>query len=107
MGSFIAVNNREKSRDRPSSSKNPVVSDNQPLENQDLTVYYRLLEAGAVKVYSICTHGILSGPAISRINNSMFEAAVCVFQVVRSRCSESLLHLYPWYSLRSRYISHQ
>ena len=36
----------------------------------------RLLEAGAVKVYSICTHGILSGPAISRINNSMFEAVV-------------------------------
>ncbi|XP_052281381.1 ribose-phosphate pyrophosphokinase 1 isoform X2 [Dreissena polymorpha] len=36
----------------------------------------KLLEAGAVKVYSICTHGILSGPAISRINNSMFEAVV-------------------------------
>jgi len=29
-----------------------------------------------VKVYAICTHGILSGPAISRINNSMFEAVV-------------------------------
>ena len=39
-------------------------------------MYSRLLEAGAVKVYSICTHGILSGPAISRINNSMFEAVV-------------------------------
>ncbi|KAL4230197.1 Ribose-phosphate pyrophosphokinase 2 [Mactra antiquata] len=36
----------------------------------------KLLEAGAVKVYAICTHGILSGPAISRINNSMFEAVV-------------------------------
>lgn len=36
----------------------------------------KLLEAGAVKVYAICTHGILSGPAISRINNSLFEAVV-------------------------------
>ena len=34
----------------------------------------RLLEAGACKVYAICTHGIFSGPAVSRINNSMFEA---------------------------------
>lgn len=36
----------------------------------------KLLEAGAIKVYSICTHGILSGPAVSRINNSLFEAVV-------------------------------
>ena len=36
----------------------------------------RLLEAGAQKVYAICTHGILSGPAVSRINNSMFECVV-------------------------------
>ncbi|XP_052795165.1 ribose-phosphate pyrophosphokinase 1-like [Mya arenaria] len=36
----------------------------------------KLLEAGAVKVFAICTHGILSGPAISRINNSMFETFV-------------------------------
>ncbi|BFZ24257.1 hypothetical protein BsWGS_27295 [Bradybaena similaris] len=36
----------------------------------------KLLEAGAMKVYAICTHGIFSGPAISRINNSMFEAVV-------------------------------
>ncbi|CAH1778388.1 unnamed protein product [Owenia fusiformis] len=36
----------------------------------------KLLEAGAVKVYAICTHGILSGPAVSRINNSMFECVV-------------------------------
>lgn len=37
---------------------------------------HRLLEAGATKVYAICTHGILSGPACSRINSSMFEAVV-------------------------------
>ncbi|CAG5122091.1 unnamed protein product [Candidula unifasciata] len=36
----------------------------------------KLLEAGALKVYAICTHGIFSGPAISRINNSKFEAVV-------------------------------
>jgi len=34
------------------------------------------LSAGASKVYAICTHGIFSGPAISRINNSPFEAVV-------------------------------
>jgi len=36
----------------------------------------RLLSAGASKVYAICSHGIFSGPAISRINNSPFEAVV-------------------------------
>ena len=40
------------------------------------SVYFRLLSAGASKVYAICTHGIFSGPAISRINNSPFEAVV-------------------------------
>ncbi|XP_024942212.1 ribose-phosphate pyrophosphokinase 1 isoform X1 [Cephus cinctus] len=36
----------------------------------------KLLEAGATKVYAILTHGIFSGPAISRINNACFEAVV-------------------------------
>eukprot|EP00058_Branchiostoma_floridae_P002308 XP_002587796.1 hypothetical protein BRAFLDRAFT_115397 [Branchiostoma floridae] len=36
----------------------------------------KLLSAGALKVYSILTHGIFSGPAISRINNAAFEAVV-------------------------------
>ncbi|XP_058978845.1 ribose-phosphate pyrophosphokinase 1-like [Musca domestica] len=36
----------------------------------------RLVEAGATKVYAILTHGIFSGPAISRINNACFEAVV-------------------------------
>ncbi|PVD34715.1 hypothetical protein C0Q70_05992 [Pomacea canaliculata] len=36
----------------------------------------KLLEAGAQKVYAICTHGIFSGQALSRINDSMFEAVV-------------------------------
>jgi len=37
---------------------------------------YRLHEAGAVKVYAVCTHGILSGSAITNINNSRFECVV-------------------------------
>lgn len=36
----------------------------------------RLLAAGSTKVYAILTHGIFSGPAISRINNASFEAIV-------------------------------
>jgi len=36
----------------------------------------RLVSAGATKVYAILTHGIFSGPAISRINNACFEAVV-------------------------------
>jgi len=35
-----------------------------------------LHEAGAVKTYAICTHGILSGSAITNINNSKFECVV-------------------------------
>lgn len=38
--------------------------------------FSRLLEAGATRVYAILTHGIFSGPAISRINNACFEAVV-------------------------------
>ncbi|KAL1783434.1 ribose-phosphate pyrophosphokinase 1 [Sigmodon hispidus] len=36
----------------------------------------KLLSAGATRVYAILTHGIFSGPAISRINNIGFEAVV-------------------------------
>ena len=34
----------------------------------------RLKEAGATKIYAICTHGIFSGPAIERIEKSEMEA---------------------------------
>lgn len=37
---------------------------------------FRLIDAGAIKVYAILTHGIFSGPAISRINSAPFEAVV-------------------------------
>ncbi|XP_026066485.1 ribose-phosphate pyrophosphokinase 1-like isoform X2 [Carassius auratus] len=36
----------------------------------------KLVSAGATKVYAILTHGIFSGPAISRINSANFEAVV-------------------------------
>ena len=36
----------------------------------------KLHEAGAKKVYAICTHGIFSSNAIQKINNSNFEAVV-------------------------------
>ncbi|XP_044897914.1 ribose-phosphate pyrophosphokinase 2-like [Felis catus] len=36
----------------------------------------KLLSAGATKVYAVLTHGIFSGPAISRINNVTFKAVV-------------------------------
>lgn len=39
-------------------------------------MFNRLVSAGATKVYAILTHGIFSGPAISRINNAAFEAVV-------------------------------
>ncbi|GMT08248.1 hypothetical protein PENTCL1PPCAC_30421 [Pristionchus entomophagus] len=36
----------------------------------------KLVEAGAEKVYAFCVHGIFSGPALTRLNNSAFEAVV-------------------------------
>ena len=38
------MDNREKSRECPSSSNNPVVSDNRRSDNRDLTVYQNLKE---------------------------------------------------------------
>jgi len=36
----------------------------------------KLVEDGATKIYAILTHGIFSGEALARINNSSFEAIV-------------------------------
>lgn len=38
--------------------------------------FYRLSDAGAAKVYAILTHGIFSGPALKRIEESDLEAVV-------------------------------
>lgn len=48
-------------------------------------VSYRLTQAGAVKVYAILTHGIFSGPAISRIINACFEAVVVTNTIPQDR----------------------
>jgi len=42
----------------------------------NILIICRLLEAGALKIYAICTHGILSGAAIDNINKSNFECVV-------------------------------
>ncbi|KRX58938.1 Ribose-phosphate pyrophosphokinase 2 [Trichinella sp. T9] len=36
----------------------------------------KLVEAGAEKIFAICVHGVFSGPALSRLNDSVFEAVV-------------------------------
>ena len=41
-----------------------------------IVLWCRCKEAGATKVYGICTHGILSGNAIKRISESSVEAMV-------------------------------
>lgn len=46
---------------------------------------FRLTQAGAIKVYAILTHGIFSGPAISRIINARFEAVVVTNTIPQDR----------------------
>ena len=36
----------------------------------------KLLSAGATRVYAILTHGIFTGPAVTRMNSAGFEAVV-------------------------------
>ncbi|XP_065216198.1 ribose-phosphate pyrophosphokinase 2 isoform X3 [Planococcus citri] len=45
----------------------------------------KLTQAGAIKVYAILTHGIFSGPAISRIINACFEAVVVTNTIPQDR----------------------
>ncbi len=44
----------------------------------------RLLEASSKKVFAICTHGVLSGSAIERINNSPLEAIVVTNTILQT-----------------------
>lgn len=44
--------------------------------NYKCKLYFRLNEAGAKEVYCIFTHGILSGPAVSRLTEAKIKAVV-------------------------------
>lgn len=48
----------------------------------------KLFEAGALKVYSICTHGILSGRALDHINSSRFECVVVTNTIPQEKNTE-------------------
>ncbi len=61
----------------------------------------RLKEAGATKVYAICTHGILSGPALDRIGKSCMEAVVVtntVPQEAKTHVCEKIKVNICWFS---------
>jgi len=46
-----------------------------------------LIEAGAKEVYALCSHGVLSGPAISRINQSQLKQLVITNSLPRDSSS--------------------
>lgn len=50
-----------------------------------------LKELGAKNVYACCTHGVLSGPAFDRINDSAIEELVMLNTIALSRSSENLM----------------
>lgn len=48
----------------------------------------KLMQAGATKIYAILTHGIFSGPALSRINAACFEAVVVTNSIPQDKHME-------------------
>ena len=46
-----------------------------------------LIEAGAKEVYALCSHGVLSGPAISRINQSQLKQLIITNSLPRDNSS--------------------
>jgi ribose-phosphate pyrophosphokinase len=54
-----------------------------------------LIESGAKEVYASCTHPVLSGPAIERINNSPIKELVATnsINIPEERKSEKLVEL--------------
>ena len=44
-----------------------------------------LIELGAKEVYACCTHGVLSGPAIERIENSAIKELVMLDTIQLTR----------------------
>ena len=45
----------------------------------------KLLEAGATKIFAILTHGIFSGPALSRVNSACFQAVVVTNTIAQDK----------------------
>uniref|UniRef100_A0A8C7YHQ2 ribose-phosphate diphosphokinase n=1 Tax=Oryzias sinensis TaxID=183150 RepID=A0A8C7YHQ2_9TELE len=62
----------------------------------------KLIEAGALKVYAILTHGIFSGPAISRINNAPFEAVVVTNTIPQEEKMKACPKIQVWGAKFSR-----
>uniref|UniRef100_A0A8D2HQS5 ribose-phosphate diphosphokinase n=1 Tax=Urocitellus parryii TaxID=9999 RepID=A0A8D2HQS5_UROPR len=54
----------------------------------------KLLSAGATRVYAILTHGIFSGPAISRINNVIDISMILAEAIRRTHNGESVSYLF-------------
>ena len=48
----------------------------QKLSKLFLIQFVRLVEAGAAQIYAIMTHGVLSGPALQRIEHSPISSVV-------------------------------
>jgi ribose-phosphate pyrophosphokinase len=48
-----------------------------------------VLDAGAKEVYAACTHPLLSGPAVDRINNSVLKEVICTNTIKLSDSSKS------------------
>lgn len=61
-----------------------------------------MIEAGALKVYAILTHGIFSGPAISRINNAPFEAVVVTNTIPQEEKMKACPKIQVWGARFSR-----
>ena len=48
-----------------------------------------VLDAGAKEVYAACTHPLLSGPAVERINNSVLQEVICTNTIKLSEEKQS------------------
>jgi ribose-phosphate pyrophosphokinase len=75
-----------------------------------------LLEQGARRVFAFCSHGVLSGPAASRIKNSNLTELVILDTIPLSKeCMVSVSHrcllfhlrvaLVGWQSLTTQFMS--
>ena len=68
-----------------------------------------LKDLGAKNVYACCTHGVLSGPAIERINNSAIEELVMLNTIPLTEDKDTIrlhqyqLHLYLQKQLKRIY----